>query len=173
MFQNILVLNFSDECVAVDAQSRLQHQKLFTSFIKCFSMQKQNGVLTQNLQFLSAGILLDAYFSSSIFRFSAGIHFFALLMVEKWQRLFFIFEKRQGAFLTSKKGQGAISTFKRRQGAFLTFKRRQGSFLTFQKRAGRGALRKTQNMNTSFGRIECWKRYVRGKILWPKHFLHS
>ena len=66
-------------------------------------------------------------------------NFLALLMVEKVQGLFFISEKGQGAFLTSKKGQGAI----------LTFKKRQGAFLTFKKRARRGALRKTQNMNTN------------------------
>ena len=73
MFKYIIVLNFSDECMSVDTQSRSGHQKLFTSFIKCFSMLKQNGVLTQNLLFLSTEILSDAYFSSSIFRFSAGI----------------------------------------------------------------------------------------------------
>ena len=80
------------------------------------------------------------------------------MMVEKGQGLFFISKKRQGAFSTSKKGQGAILTFKirqgailtfkKRQGAFLTLKKRQGAFLTFKKRVGRGALRKTQNMNT-------------------------
>ena len=37
-------------------------------------------------------------------------------------------------------------------GQFLTSKKGQGAFLTFKKRAGRGALRKTQNMNT----IENW-----------------
>ena len=68
----------------------------------------------------------------------------ALLMVEKGQGLFFIFEKKQGAFLTSKKGQGLFFIFEKRQGAFLisergqggilTFKRRQGTFLTFKKK---------------------------------------
>ena len=56
--------------------------------------------------------------------------FLALLMVGKGQGLFFISEKGQVAFLNSKKGQGAI--------------------LIFKKRAGRGTLRKMQNMNTSY-----------------------
>ena len=90
----------------------------------------------QNQLFLSAGILLDAYFSSSSFRFSAGIQHSRPRPTDgkkKEQNSFFISEKRQVAFLSSKKGQGAI----------LTFKRRQGTILTFNKRAGSGTLRKT------------------------------
>ena len=80
--------------------------------------------------------------------------FLTLLMVEKGQGFFFISEKRQGAFLTSKKGQGAI----------LTFKRRQGAFLTFKKRAGCGALRKTQNMNTTHS----WYIFLISTCYWNK-----
>ena len=67
------MLKFSNECEATEVQLRSRHQKLFRSFNKCFSIWKQNGVLAQNLLFLSAGILSDAYFSSSILGFSAGI----------------------------------------------------------------------------------------------------
>ena len=50
------MLNFLDEYAPIDAQSRSRHQKLFRSFNKCLSIQKQNGVLAQNLLFLNAGI---------------------------------------------------------------------------------------------------------------------
>ena len=95
----------------MDAQSRSRNQKLFTSFINCFSMSKQNSVLEQNLLFLRAGIFSGAYFSSKILHFRQESSFLALLMVRKGQGLFFISEKVQGAFLSSKNEQGALLIF--------------------------------------------------------------
>ena len=59
---------------------------------------KQNGILAQNLLFLSAGIFQIAFHD---FQQESG--FFDLLMVEKGHGLFLSSKKGQGAFVTSNK----------------------------------------------------------------------
>ena len=64
-----------------------QYQKLLKSFCKCFSINRQNDILVQNLVFLSAGIFQIA------FHFKAGIRPYRPADGGK---------KGQGLFLTSK-----------------------------------------------------------------------
>ena len=84
--------------------------------------------LTQNLQLLSAGILSDAYFSNSIFRFSAGIQLsrpidggkragFIFHFWKKGRVHFWLFKKGREQFWLLKEGRAHFWLLKKGQGA--------------------------------------------------------
>ena len=75
---------------------RLQDPKLFRFLNKCFFIKKQNGVLMQNLLFLSAGVFPMHIFQVAFHDFQQESGFLALLMVEKEQGAFVTSEKRAG-----------------------------------------------------------------------------
>ena len=137
MFKSILVLNFSDENSAIDAQLQLQQQKLFISFNKCFPILKKMAFLCKIycfwVQKFSEHILFKYHFR--IFRRNSA--FSALLMTKKGHGLLFTSKKGQSAFLTSKKQQGTFLTSKKMQGTFMLSKKGRVHFWLLKK--GQGA----------------------------------
>ena len=105
------MLKFSDECAAIEAQSLSRHQKLVRSFNKCFSIQKQNGILVKILLFLSAGVFQTHIFQIALCDFRQESGFLAVLTVEKGQGLFFTSKKRERLIFDFLKRAGHIFDF--------------------------------------------------------------
>ena len=105
MFKNILVLNFSDECVAVDAQS-LRSIKSYSPLLSNVSPCRIKMLFWHKI----CCFWVQEFFQTHTF-FYAG-HYFDLK--KKGREHFWLLEKGRAHFWLLKKGQGAAPSEKRK-----------------------------------------------------------